>query len=63
MSDQDQYLDNARKCFEQAAKARDVVSARKFAGLGMTYLQLAHDAAALIDNSPSLPDLPTTLGQ
>jgi hypothetical protein len=63
MSDQNHYLENARKCFQQAAKAVDVANARKFADLGMTYLQMAHDAAALVESNSILPRLPTMLGQ
>lgn len=63
MSDEEQYLDNARKCFQQAAAARDIASARKFADLGITYLRMAHDEAAVVDSSQPRLRPSTIFGQ
>jgi len=54
MSERDRHLENARRCFQQAATAHDVASAREFANLGMAYLQMAHDAAAVLDGAEKL---------
>lgn len=49
MSERDRHLENARRCFQQAALAQDIAAARECANLGMAYLQIAQDAADVAD--------------
>lgn len=49
--ERDQYLENARKCFRQATQAANASSMELFAEMGLEYLRIAHEHAALVTRS------------
>ncbi len=51
MTDADDLLDHARRAFCQAAEASNVQAMQTFAEIGLTYLRMAHEDAAVFDAS------------
>ncbi len=49
MPDADDLLEHARRAFRQAAEAADPAAMQTYVEIGMTYLRMAHEDAALFD--------------
>ena len=47
------FLDDARKSFCLAAKATKLEETERYAAMGRDYLQLAHHAAKINDDTPA----------
>jgi hypothetical protein len=56
MSEAENLLQDARKSFRLAADSFRTKDIERYAGMGRSYMQLAHDAAKIIE-SPTLPSL------
>ncbi|HVX99660.1 MAG TPA: hypothetical protein VHA55_07695 [Pseudorhodoplanes sp.] len=61
MTNPDELLEHARRSFRQAAEMSDPASMRTYAEIGLTYLAMAHEDAAVFDASLE-PDSPRCAG-
>ena len=52
MSEAEQFLQDARKSFRLAADSFQTRAIEHYSGMGRDYLQLAHDAAKIVENAP-----------
>jgi hypothetical protein len=51
MTNTDDLLEHARRSFRNASECSDLKNMRTFADMGIVYLRLAHESAAVLDLS------------